>query len=264
MVEYMSNWITKELRPLTEENLDLLIDHKIPAILEENFIPLEICEAVAERLKSMEFSNYDHLNEIPVFQVGLCHNQWAHDDKSIYFNKRDDANKIIEDIYRDLDINPVQLVLDAIERKGKRQANIFHEKGYGAYFAGAFRSFKGHGRLHADHAPSHIHKEWAVTHIRNQLTWNIYYCTQQDGGELLIYDTIHTSQNDKMKVPGEYYFPYEVLEREDHVRIKPKVGDFIMFNTQNFHEVLGSKEGHRISQTSFVGLRNDGSIGIWS
>lgn len=260
----MSNWIKNELCNLTEENLDLLIGHKIPAIIVENFIPTEICDIVADRLKELEFSNYDHLKDIPVHQVGLCHNQWAHDEKSVYFSKRDDANGLVTQIYQGLDIDPVKMVMEAFETKAGRKADVFFEKGYGSYFAGAFRSFKGHGRLHADHAPSHIHKQWAVTSIVNQLTWNIYYCTQQNGGDLIIYDTIHNSENDKMKCEGEYYFPYEVLEREDHIRITPKVGDFILFNTQNFHEILGSTEGHRISQTSFVGVRQDGSLGVWS
>lgn len=261
----MSNWITNELKPLTEENLDLLIAHKIPAIIEENFVPQDVCETVAARLCAEKFGNYDHLEGIPVHHLGLCHNQFAHEDKLVYFDQRDQAKDVVADIYSGLEIDPVQSVLNAIESKAKRQANIFHEKGFGSYFAGAFRSFKGHGRLHADHAPSHIHKEWAVTSIVNQMTWNIYYSVQDNAGELVIYDTIHTSENDKMKVKGEYYFPYEVLDsKENHVRIIPKVGDLIIFNTQNFHEILGSEYGNRISQTSFMGLRTDGSIGFWS
>ena len=260
----MGNWICNELCELNEKNLDLLIDHKIPGIIVENFIDSKVCDIVSQRLEEMSFQGYDHLEGIPVHQLGLCHNQFAHDEKSVYFDKRTEAHELVEKIYHDLNIDPVQMVMDAIEEKASRKTTVFQEEGFGDYFAGAFRSFKGHGRLHADHAPSHINAPWAVTEISKQLTWNLYYCMQQGGGELMIYDTIHTAENDKMKVEGDYYFPYEVLEREDHIKIIPKIGDLIIFNTQNFHEVLGIKVGNRISQTSFIGLRNDGSLGFWS
>lgn len=260
----MGNWISDELHELTPENLSLLLEQKIPAIRVRDFVNRETCDIVASRLLEMNFQNYDHLKDIPVHQVGLCHNQWAHDDKSVYFGKCQEAQNIIDEIYRGLDIDPVQMVIEAIRKDGGRGASVFQEEGYGDYFAGAFRSFKGHGKLHADHAPSHIDSSWAVTGILKQLTWNIYYCAEETSGELVIYDTIHTAENDKMKVEGDYYFPYEVLERDDCVRVFPKVGDLIIFNTQNFHEILGTAEGNRISQTSFVGLREDGSLGLWS
>ncbi|MFC4160300.1 2OG-Fe(II)-dependent halogenase WelO5 family protein [Chitinimonas lacunae] len=258
------NWIRQELCELTEENLNLLLEFKIPGIIVENFLPPETCELVAERLRAMSFENYSHLKDIPVHHVGVCHNQWAHDDKSIYFDKIDQAKEVIDSIYRGLDINPVDMVMNAVASQAKRTAGLFEEPGFGSYFAGAFRSFRGHGRLHADHAPSHIRQPWAVTEISRQMTWNIYYSMLNSGGELVIYDTIHTAENDSMKVPGQYYFPYEVLEGPEHIRVTPKVGDLIMFNTQNFHEILGNTDGYRISQTSFIGLKKDGSLGFWS
>ncbi|HEU4403937.1 MAG TPA: hypothetical protein VFS43_01385 [Polyangiaceae bacterium] len=260
----MGNWIKQELCELTEENLNLLLNFKIPGIIIKGFLPRETCHAVAERLRAMSFANYGHLKDIPVHQVGLCHNEWAHVEKSVYFSKKDQAQAIVDGIYQGLTIDPVRMVIDAIASRGKRPAGLFEEPGFGSYFAGAFRSFRGHGRLHADHAPSHIRQPWAVTEISRQMTWNVYYSMLNHGGELVIYDTIHTSENDTMKVPGEYYFPYEVLEGPDHLKITPEVGDMIMFNTQNFHEILGNTDGHRISQTSFIGLKKDGSLGLWS
>jgi hypothetical protein len=260
----MGNWIRKELCELNEENLNLLLNFKIPGILVEGFMPLETCAVVSQRLRDQNFDNYDHLKDIPVHHIGLCHNQWAHDEKSIYFAKKAQAQEIIDGIYKDLGINPVEMVIQAIASKAKRQVGIFEEPGFGPYFAGAFRQFRGHGRLHIDHAPSHIRQPWAVTEIARQMTWNIYYSMSNSGGDLIIHDTIHTPQNETMKVPGDYYFPYEVLEREDRISLRPKVGDLIIFNTQNFHEILGSTDGFRISQTSFIGQKKDGSLGLWS
>lgn len=260
----MANWIRNELCELSEENLNLLLDFKIPGIIVEHFVPAQTCELVASRLRAMSFENYDHLKDIPVHQVGLCHNQFAHDEKEVYFGKKDEAQIVIDKVYDGIEIDPVGMVADAIATRANRKVGVFEEPGFGSYFAGAFRSFRGHGRLHVDHAPSHIRKPWAVTEIRRQMTWNIYYSMHHRGGELVIYDTIHTPENERMKVPGDYYFPYEVLEGDACVRTIPKVGDLIIFNTQNFHEILGNAEGRRISQTSFIGLKADGSLGLWS
>ncbi|MFR0687900.1 2OG-Fe(II) oxygenase [Enterobacterales bacterium AE_CKDN230030158-1A_HGKHYDSX7] len=261
----MGNWITSELCELNEENMNLLLDFRIPGILVRNFLAAELCSEVAQRLIALQYDTYDHLNDIPVNHIGLCHNQWAHDEKSVYFGKRAQAQQVIDEIYQHLDINPVTMVANAISQQTKRPAAIFEEPGFGSYFAGAFRRFRGHGKLHVDHAPSHIRQPWAVTEISRQMTWNLYYTQLDNGGELVIYDTIHTPHNEPMKVPGEYYFPYEVLERADRISLVPKVGDLIIFNTQNFHEILGNNGGgHRVSQTSFIGLKPDGSLGLWS
>lgn len=260
----MSHWIENRLFDITDRNMNLLIEHKVPALIAKNFIPQDICEVVASRLEQTSFQNYDHLNNIPVFQIGLCHNQWAKDDFSVYFGKKQEALKIVEDIYQGLDIDPVQKVIDMLSLKCNRQVQLFHEPGFGDYFAGAFRSFKGHGKLHVDHAPSHISAPWAVTSISKQLTWNIYYSVKHGAGELVIYDTIHTPENEKQKTPNDYYFPYSVLENTQHIRIKPEVGDLILFNTQNFHEILSDEQTSRISQTSFIGLKEDGSLNLWS
>jgi hypothetical protein len=260
----MGNWITHELCELTEENLNLLLNFKIPGIIIKGLLPRETCRVVADRLRAMSFENYGHLKDIPVHQVGLCHNEWAHVDKAVYFDKKAQAQAIVDGIYEGLALDPVRMVIDAIASKANRSVGLFEEPGFGRYFAGAFRSFRGHGRLHADHAPSHIRQPWAVTEISRQMTWNVYYSMLNSGGELIIYDTIHTPENDTMKVPGEYYFPYEVLQGRDHLKVTPEVGDMIMFNTQNFHEILGNTDGHRISQTSFIGLKKDGSLGLWS
>lgn len=260
----MGNWIERRLFELNETSFNDLLDFRIPGIRVENFISRDICDEVSRRLRESSFQNYSHLKDIPVHQLGLCHNQYANEDKSVYFGKKEEAQKSIDLIYEGLGIDPVGLVVEAIASGANRRVGIFQEPGYGNYFAGAFRQFRGHGRLHVDNARLHIKRPWAVTEITRQLTWNLYYSMSDSGGDLVIYDTIHTAANDRMKVPGDYYFPYEVLESREGFRIRPKVGELIIFNTHNFHEILGSPDGFRISQTSFIGQKTDHSLGLWS
>ncbi|MEZ8273196.1 hypothetical protein AB6C54_18430 [Vibrio splendidus] len=257
----MSRWITNELCELNEKNMNLLLDFKIPGIIVRNFIEPETCQIVAERLEA----SYGHMEGVPVNQQVMCHNRYSHMKKSIYFFKKNKAEKELQSIYKDLKLNPVQMVIDTLKEGTNRSVGIYEEEGFGEYFAGAFRSFKGHGKLHVDHAPSHIQQDWIVTKLLRQLSWNIYYTNyKDDGGELIIYDTIHTKENDKLKIEDDYYFPYEVLESDIHCKVKPGNGDLIIFNTQNFHEIMGHSNGCRISQTSFMGLNEDGTLKLWS
>lgn len=260
----MGNWTERRFFELNEANFNDLLDFKIPAICVEDFMPREVCAVVSGRLQESSFQNYSHLKDIPVHQLGLCHNQYAHEDKGVYFGKKAEAQGAIDAVYEGLGVNPVEMVVEAIGSRANRRVDIFEEPGYGSYFAGAFRQFRGHGRLHVDNARLHIKKRWAVTEITRQLTWNIYYSMSDSGGELVIYDTVHTADNERMKVPGDYYFPYEVLESRDGFRVRPQVGSLIIFNTHNFHEILGNPDGFRISQTSFIGQREDNSLGLWS
>jgi hypothetical protein len=260
----MSLWIEDRLFDLTHKNIELLLEHKIPGILIKNLISKEDCLLAAERLKAMSFQQYGHLKNIPVHHLGVCHNQWVSQEKSIYFSQVEEANRLAQSVFDGICENPVDKLLALLNSITPREAKIFEEDTSEKYFAGAFRSFSGHGRLHIDHAPSHILSDWAVTKIKQQLTWNIYLSVLNTGGELVIYDTIHTPENELMKVPGEYYFPYSVLESDHCLKINPEIGDLIIFNTQNFHEILGNEDGRRISQTSFIGVKSDGSLNLWS
>lgn len=260
----MERWITKQLCELSNKNFDLLLEHKIPGIIIKNFVNPNDCELLAERLKKLNFGSYDHLKDIPVHQLGVCQNQFANEPKSVYFDQVSKAKHFTNSIFDGVCNNPIDSLLKILNDALDRNVGIFEEPEYGPYFAGAFRSFSGHGRLHADHAPSHVKTDWAITKISKQLTWNLYYCLPNTGGEVVIYDTVHTQDNDVHKVPGQYYFPYSVLENNSHIKVRPDVGDLIIFNTQNFHEILGNEDGRRISQTSFMGIDQDGSLKIWS
>jgi hypothetical protein len=261
----MRNWNKKELAGLNARNFDLLLKFSVPGILVPGFIPEDVCEEIGRRLRAGGFQEYSHLKNIPVRQIGACQNQYANEPKSVYFEKKKEADAAIEEIYRGLDVKPaVDQVIAALASGTGRPVSIFEEPGFGRYFAGAFRQFRGHGRLHVDHAPSHVKTAWAITEISRQMTWNIYYSVPESGGELVIHDTIHTAEKDRMKVPGDYYFPDEVLDSDERLIVRPKVGDLIIFNTQNFHEILGTQDGYRISQTSFIGLKKDNSLGLWS
>lgn len=261
----MSNWIENDLFELNKKHFDMLLEFRIPAIRWRRFISEEKAHRVADRLGDTAFRNYDHLNDIPVDQLGVCHNQYASDPKSEYFGRIEEVQKAVDQIYDGIMGNPVQEVARAVATKCEREVSTFEEPGYGRYFAGAFRSFRGHGRLHVDCAPLHIATDWAVTRISSQLTWNLYFNVPETGGELVIHDTVHTPENDGMRVEGDYYFPDEVLDPDcQSLRVQPGVGDLIIFNTQNFHEILGTPDVARISQTSFMGIKPDGSVGLWS
>ncbi|MFT2110500.1 hypothetical protein [Marinomonas sp. 2405UD68-3] len=261
----MTNWIKNKLCDLTSDNLKLLLDHKIPGIIIKNFIPLDTCEEVSKALKNIDFGSYSHLKKIPVYNLGVCHSQYADKDKKFYFNERDNALEVFKDVFKKVDIDPVDMVINELSKFTVNAVRIFNEKNYGNYFAGTFRSFKGHGKLHVDYAPIHIGSAWAVSEVIKQLSWNIYYLTYlEGGGEVIIYDTVHSENSENYKNEGDYFYQYDVLNNSNFLKITPEVGDLILFNSQNFHEVKGHSGSDRFSQSSFIGLKKDGSLNLWS
>jgi hypothetical protein len=126
----MSNWIEPKLFPLNEQNFELLLDFKIPGILVPGFIPHETCDLISQRLKENAFQSYSHLNNIPVQQLGLCHNQFANEDKGVYFAKRQEAQEAVDKIYEGLGLNPVNKVVKALEEGTGLPVGIFVEPGF--------------------------------------------------------------------------------------------------------------------------------------
>jgi Rps23 Pro-64 3,4-dihydroxylase Tpa1-like proline 4-hydroxylase len=61
---------------------------------------------------------------------------------------------------------------------------------------------------------------------------------------------------------GSYGFSTELVRGRRNFSIQPTMGDLVIFNTRNFHEVKDSV-GQRFSISSFFGLNKDEII-FWS
>ena len=65
--------------------------------------------------------------------------------------------------------------------------------------------------------------------------------------------------------PGSYGYAAELVAGADACTIAPADGDLVLFNSRNFHRVTGGGvEAERVSVSSFVGLKEDGALALWS
>lgn len=134
------------------------------------------------------------------------------------------------------------------------------------YYSGLIRQIS-RAYLHFDFAPYDAFG-WAIENVINQLAWNVYMQTSETGGEIKIYDQqwqpkifdSHKMENNN----GSYGFKESVVKNIRSISIQPEVGDLVLFNSRNFHEVLSASDTKRISISSFLGQFSDGNWIAWS
>ncbi len=132
---------------------------------------------------------------------------------------------------------------------------------YGSYFAGSFRNVMTLGHIHFDFAPFEA-VGWNIDAVESQLSWNLYL-NQPMGGELRVYNRAYQPADEALRVPKQYYYENAVVAGVEQFTYHPKIGDVVIFNSRNFHEVT-QVTGDRYSLSSFIGRTTSGELHLWS
>ena len=117
------------------------------------------------------------------------------------------------------------------------------------------RSLKDGALLHADYAP-HLKEDWAIKKIRSELAWNIFIETPEAGGHTIIYDKQWVKSDDSHIIQDSYGYKEDLVDGCHSISYKPTRGDFVLFNSRNFHKVepsFGKKD--RITIGGHFGLK---------
>lgn len=158
--------------------------------------------------------------------------------------------------------DPLARLLDELRAVWPAPVGIARED-EGEYFAGVFRSGAGI-RLHADWGPRDG-AGWSIADVVAQLAWNLYYAVPATGGELLVYDRPWAPELEQHARQELYDYDPVVVRGRDRVRITFDAGDLVLFSSSNVHSVADSPSGAtRVTASSFVGERPDGSLVLWS
>jgi len=105
-------------------------------------------------------------------------------------------------------------------------------------------------------------KGWKIEEVEKQLSWNLYL-NQPVGGDLKVYSRFYELKDEAKRVKGEYYYDYSLVKDAQVFSYTPRVGEIVVFNSRNFHEVL-PVSGDRFSLSSFIGKFPNGDLGLWS
>lgn len=253
-------WRHQSVAPCTENNLASLFDDSIPAIILPGVLTKTECSAIVGNLKKMGMANYSHVNHA-VGRMGLAQMEYhLKNDKPGYFQRIPEAQIAYQSAIAG-SRDPICLLLSFLRHATTSEVAVAQEAGFGEMFAGTFRNVMTVGHKHFDFAPFEA-KGWDISKIQSQLSWNLYL-DQPVGGDLVVHERQYSPEDEALRVPGQYFYDDSITSGRNQFRYTPKIGDIVIFNSRNIHEVK-PVTGDRFSLSSFIGRLHDGSLILWS
>ena len=233
--------------------MDLFSD-KIAAIRVPNFISTELCEIAVQGIQSYGIGYYKDVYP-KIGKIGITQNEHKGNlsDKEAYFAKVAQADALRKQVFKEsgdllLDI------INTIEASWPAKVEIACEEDLGKqYFAGLVRVINK-ALVHFDWAPKDA-IGWSVSQITAQLAWNLFLQIGDQGGCTRVYHKQWQAIDEGYHIAGSYAYDAAVVHESEYIEIAPRQGEFVLFNSRNFHEVdanISTRE--RITLSSFIGL----------
>lgn len=257
----MTDWDVCRLPALTHGSLRRLLENEVAAIVVPNFVDERHVEgACAALMRAPDWAFYEGTSP-PLGRIGITQYEY-HDAKDAYLDAGPQASSRRSALLAPLQ-DPVGLVVQAVAAAWPGSVGVAEEHGR-PYFAGIFRRGGGGVKIHADWGPRDG-PGWAIARITAQLAWNLHYSPPRAGGELIVYDypwDPHLEADAGQRF-SDYNPAHFTAARQ--VKVPPRPGDLIIFNSRNAHAVASSAESDsRISVGSFIGLTEDGNLAFWA
>ena len=271
MAQQMQNY-NKELVVVTDKldkaALHSIIDEnsKILAIWVQGYIERHVCDYIAKNLSNKAFAKYSfYADDIPVGRLGMAFGETCLDEKlqDEYFGKASETRTLIREI-ADPYISPVDKLmidLDTLWDKGAITPEMYGKR----MLSGIYRSIMPGGKItqHQDNLKEELPNADFIP--VKDLVSNVFIEIPDDpesGGEFQVWDyspKYHNSlseyYNDSLSKDDHHLSDddFKNLENQECITIKPQVGDLIIFNPMNIHQVTELKLGRRISSSFHIG-----------
>lgn len=260
----MGTWKDHKEHPLTRENFIALLNNEIPAIRIKNFATPAECATFSESVKNGNIKYYNVAKRIGYIGQAQYEYRWGR-PKSDYFEAVRHANVDLRNVLSST-FDAVQRLMGTLRKVYSDPIEIAKEPGMGDYFAGVIR-LAGEGvDLHADFAPFNT-PEYTIKNIDAQLGWNFFSEETGEGGNTTIHNAPWSPLVTAGEIPKSYGLDREVVEGAPTFTYSPTVGDVVIFNTRNPHEISAGTPApgkDRVSIGSFIGRMPDRSLVLWS
>jgi len=258
----MQGWIIKTDAALSANNLVRLFANEISTVRIRGFATAPECRSFALAMRNAKFGDYGHGR--PVHFIGTTQFNFRFRNKADYFASVPAAYAAQRDIFSK-SFDPLARLLELLRQTHAGPVDVATEPDGTRYFAGILRKTVTGGSLHADYAP-YTAPGYAIGRINAQITWNLYVEALDHGGETTLYDRCWTPRRRDAEVSDNYGLDQALIaDARAHV-FAPTVGDVVMFNTLNMHQVGGAEgsTGLRLQIGSFVGRMPSGALVLWS
>lgn len=256
-------WIDSEEHALTQENLRLLLDNRIPAIRLKAFATPDESRSFAAAAKRGNMQYYNVSDRIGYIGLAQYQYRWTK-TKEEFLADVPKARADVEQVFAN-SFDPLQRVMTQLREVWPHPVDVAREAGQ-PYFAGIIRSTSDKIDLHVDWAPVNS-PDYAIGAIDGQLGWNFFAEELASGG----HTTVHNSPWDPVvatgEIPKSYGLDRSLIDGAPAFVYRPTAGDVVIFNTRNPHEIAPGATapgGSRVSIGSFIGRMPDGSLAMWA
>jgi hypothetical protein len=101
--------------------------------------------------------------------------------------------------------------------------------------------------------------------LDTQFAANIYLRMPESGGELVVWPkSLSRTKYQEYQIEGSYGIEEDKIGSEP-IRITPKIGELVLFNSSMVHSVNSSEVGDRVTWSCFIGIRgSDKTLTVWS
>ena len=255
------NWTNKEDQVLTAESLEALFRNYIPVIRISQFATKEECQKLVEAAESVGFYFYEGL-EPPLGRIGITQSGFGNSGKLEYFDSVRQVNYKIQKVFS-LAFNPLERLVMLFRQHSSTRAEIAKENDdLGQYCPGLIQ--------HANEFPLHFDlakysaPDWKIGRCVAQLALTLYIKVPENGGECVVYKRPWSANDEKYKDPdAPYIYDMSVVKGSEAKSIAPALGDLVLFNSRNFHQVMPGK-GERIVIILFIGKMPEGDLVFWA
>lgn len=259
----MTTWTSDQEHELTQENLRLLFDNKIPAIRIPQFATRQECEAFAAAASQGNMQYYNVSERIGFIGMAQYQYRWTK-TKEEFLADVPKAQADVDEVFA-RSFNPLRRLMDRLQDVWPEAVDFAREDGR-PYFAGIVRSTSDRIDLHVDWAPVNS-PDYSIGRIDGQVGWNFFAEELQSGGHTTVYNSPWNPQVTPGEIPKSYGLDRSLTEGVPAHVYRPTAGDVVIFNTRNPHEIapgVAKPGGSRVSIGSFVGRMPDRSLVLWA
>ncbi|MDR3517142.1 MAG: hypothetical protein P4M00_15120 [Azospirillaceae bacterium] len=255
-----ARWSAQGISEFTQDTLRALLDSQIPAIRFRGFATQAECEALVTAIDEDAFA-YSPQQSPPIGRIGIT--QYGHRTApEAYFAGVPDAHHAVQQLFSRA-FDPVARVIAALRDVWPAAVEVADSE-RGRYHAGLIRLIHDYAGLHFDFVPIEG-RGWSIDDITAQISWNLHLSAPGSGGACVVYDRRCEVEHEAVKAdPDALLADPELVSDRPFVTLDSIVGDIVLFNTRSYHEILPCRGGRRITVSSFIGRKPDGSLVLWS
>ena len=258
----MVSWIERREFPLNRESLDGLLANHIPAVRIRGFATIAECAAFAAAMRHGRIKSYGV--ETPINYIGMAQYEFRWGTaKRDYFDAVAAANADRDQVFQ-ASFDPMRRLIERTSSVWPQRVAVAEDSGR-PYFAGIIRFASAGIALHADYAPFNM-PGYSVDAIDSQLAWNLFVEAPTAGGVTTIYNTPWSPKMEPGQPPQSYGLNARDVAGAETFTYEPAVGDVVIFNGRNPHEVSPGSDGGpgRLQIGSFIGRMPDRTLVLFS